>query len=81
MGRFSPRRRGASCFGVDLVGLFQLARAQNFKHKFMRKKLAGFVGDPFFETTDSMRRFPFLECSIGDAVHVAGEEGGFVFWV
>ncbi len=76
------RGQHPAVFRVDLVGLLQLAGAQNLEHKFMREKaLAGFVGgDPFFEDDgfDAAHGFHFWNAGVGDAVHVAVEQVGFV---
>ena len=62
--------------GIDLVGLFQIARKQNLVHELVREEaLAGLVGaDPLLEhlVLDAAHGLHLGDAGVGDAVHVAG---------
>ncbi len=69
-------------FGIDLVGLFEIAGEQNLVHELVREEaLAGLVGaDPLLEhlVLDAAHGLHLGDAGVGDAVHVAGEQLGFV---
>ena len=69
-------------FGIDLVGLFEIAGEQDFEHELMGEEaLAGLVGaNPLLEhlVLDAAHGFHLWDAGVSDAVHVAGEKPGLV---
>ena len=83
MGRFfCSGGQQPAVLGIDLVGRFKIAGEQNLVHELVREEaLAGLVGaDPFLEhfVLDAAHGLHLGDAGVGDAVHVAGEQLGFV---
>ena len=68
--------------GVDLVGGLEVARAQNPVHEFVGEKpFAGLIGaDPLLQNLvlDAAHGLHLGDAGVGDAVHVAREQLGFI---
>ena len=71
-------------FGIDLIGRLEVPGEQNPVYELVRKEaLAGLVGaDPFLQhfVLNAPHRLHLRDAGIGNPVHVAAKQLGFVGW-